>query len=107
QSSDGIYELDVTGRLSYANPSLSAIVGQSPLELEGARLEHIFQIVDDRGAEALARLDAAGSKQGGAAEVTFEALRADGVRREFHVVTFPRPADREVLGYQGVVEDVT
>ena len=29
QSSDGIYELDVTGRLSYANPSLAAMVGQS------------------------------------------------------------------------------
>ena len=107
QSSDGIYELDVTGRLSYANPSLAAMVGQSPLELEGARLEHMFQVVDDRGAEALARLDAAGSKQGGAAEVTFEALRADGVRREFHVVTFPRTADGEVVGYQGVVQDVT
>ena len=102
QSSDGIYELDVTGRLSYANPSLSAIVGQSPLELEGARLEHIFQVVDDRGAEALARLDAEGE-----AEVTFEALRSDGVRREFHVVTFPRTADGEVVGYQGVVQDVT
>jgi PAS domain S-box-containing protein len=102
QSSDGIYELDVTGRLSYANPSLSAIVGQSPLELEGARLEHIFQVVDDRGAEALARLDAEAE-----AEVTFEALRTDGVRREFHVVTFPRTADGEVVGYQGVVQDVT
>jgi len=108
QSSDGIYELDPSGRLSYANPSLSAMVGQSPLELEGARLEHIFQVVDDRGAEALARLDAAGSPQGtGEAEVTFEALRADGVRREFHVVTFPRTADGEVVGYQGVVSDVT
>ena len=107
QSSDGIYELDVTGRLSYANPSLSAMVGQSPLELEGARLEHIFQVVGDRGAEALARLDAAGSGEGGEAEVTFEALRADGVRREFHVVTFPRLADGDVVGYQGVVQDVT
>ena len=108
QSSDGIYELDPGGRLSYANPSLSAMVGQSPLELEGARLEHIFQVVDDRGAEALARLDAAGSAEGsGGAEVTFEALRADGVRREFHVVTFPRTADGEVVGYQGVVSDVT
>src|SRR5581483_3861697 len=43
----------------------------------------------------------------GGAEVTFEALRADGVRREFHVVTFPRTADGEVVGYQGVVSDVT
>jgi len=102
QSSDGIYELDVNGRLSYANPSLSAMVGQSPLDLEGARLEHIFQVVGDQAAEALARLDAEGE-----AEVTFEALRADGVRREFHVVTFPRLTDGAVVGYQGVVQDVT
>jgi PAS domain S-box-containing protein len=108
QSSDGIYELDPSGRLSYANPSLMAMVGQSPLELEGARLEHIFQVVDDRGAEALARLDAAGSAGAkGEADVTFGALRSDGVRREFHVVTFPRMADGEVVGYQGVVQDVT
>jgi PAS domain S-box-containing protein len=102
QSSDGIYELDVTGRLSYANPSLSAMVGQSPLELEGARLEHIFQVVGDQAAEALARLDSDGE-----ADATFEALRADGVRREFHVVTFPRLTDGAVVGYQGVVQDVT
>jgi len=102
QSSDGIYELDVTGRLSYANPSLATMVGQSTLDLEGARVEHIFQVVDDRGAAAIARLDAEGE-----AQVTFEALRADGVRREFHVVTFPRLADGQVVGYQGVVQDVT
>ncbi|MDQ1498972.1 MAG: hypothetical protein QOD57_5105 [Actinomycetota bacterium] len=102
QASDGIYELDVTGRLSYANPSLSAMVGQSAMELEGARLEHIFQALGDQSADALARLDAEGE-----ADVTFEALRADGVRREFHVVTFPRLADGAIVGYQGVVRDVT
>ena len=108
QSSDGIYELDVTGRLSYANPSLQAMVGQSMLELEGARLEHIFQVLGDAAAEALARLDAVSREEdGGEAEVTFEALRADGVRREFHVVTFPRIQDGAVVGYQGVVQDVT
>ena len=108
QSSDGIYELDVTGRLSYANPSLQAMVGQSLLDLEGARLEHIFQVLGDASAEALARLDAVSTEtDGGEVEVTFEALRADGVRREFHVVTFPRLEDGQVVGYQGVVQDVT
>jgi PAS domain S-box-containing protein len=107
QSSDGIYELDVTGRLSYANPSLQAMVGQSRLELEGARLEHIFQVLGEGGAEALARLDSVSTEEGGEAEVTFEALRADGVRREFHVVTFPRTEDGDIVGYQGVVQDVT
>jgi len=108
QSSDGIYELDVTGRLSYANPSLAAMVGQSPLDLEGARLDEIFSVAGEEGAAALAKLDAAaGSPSLGDAEVTFEARRADGVRREFHVVTFPRLADGQAVGYQGVVQDVT
>jgi PAS domain S-box-containing protein len=107
QSSDGIYELDVSGRLSYANPSLAAMVGQSPLDLEGARLEEIFAVAGDGGATALAALDAAGAAPGGHAEATFEARRADGVAREFHVVTFPRLADGQVVGYQGVVQDVT
>ncbi|HEV7865618.1 MAG TPA: ATP-binding protein [Acidimicrobiia bacterium] len=102
QSSDGIYELDVTGRLSYANPSLAAMVGQTPLDLEGARLEEIFQVAGEAGAAALALLDSDGD-----ADATFEALRADGVRREFHVVTFPRTEDGAVVGYQGVVQDVT
>jgi PAS domain S-box-containing protein len=107
QSSDGIYELDVTGRLSYANPSLQAMVGQSLLDLEGARLEHMFQVLGDSGADALARLDAVSAENGGETEATFEALRADGVRREFHVVTFPRTQDGQIVGYQGVVQDVT
>jgi signal transduction histidine kinase len=83
------------------------MVGQSLLDLEGARLEHMFQVLGDSGAEALARLDAVSVENGGEAEATFEALRADGVRREFHVVTFPRTQDGETVGYQGVVQDVT
>jgi PAS domain S-box-containing protein len=102
QSSDGIYELDVTGRLSYANPSLAAMVGQAPLDLEGARLEEVFSVAGEQGAAALAALDAESD-----ADVTFEALRGDGVRREFHVVTSPRTEDGAVVGYQGVVQDVT
>jgi signal transduction histidine kinase len=46
-------------------------------------------------------------ENGGEAEASFEALRADGVRREFHVVTFPRTQDGQIVGYQGVVQDVT
>jgi PAS domain S-box-containing protein len=102
QSSDGIYELDVSGRLSYANPSLAAMIGEARHDLEGARLEHIFHVVGDQATDALARLDADGN-----VEVTFEAIRTDGVRRDFHVVTFPRTEDGAVVGYQGVVQDVT
>lgn len=102
QSSDGIYELDITGHLSYANPSLAAIVGLPVLELEGARLNEVFDVVGD--ASVLDRLWAAGD---GDIEESFQVIRPDGVARELHVVTFPRHQEGEVVGYQGVVRDVT
>ena len=102
QSSDGIYELDITGHLSYANPSLAAIVGLPVLDLEGARLGDVFNVVGDSA--VLDRLWSAGD---GDIEENFEVIRPDGVRRELHVVTFPRYQEGEVVGYQGVVRDVT
>src|SRR5437763_10034140 len=38
RSSDGVYEVDFDGRLTYANPSLAVIVGRTPDELRGAQL---------------------------------------------------------------------
>jgi hypothetical protein len=52
-------------------------------------------------------LDRLGGAGDGEADETFEVLREDGVRRELHVVTFPRHQDGTVVGYQGVVRDVT
>ncbi len=108
QSSDGIYELDITGRLSYANPSLAAIVGHPAQELEGALLDDVFNVVGD--ASVLDRLYAGDGDADGASPtstVSFEVMRPDGVRRELHVVTYPRRQHGEVVGYQGVVTDVT
>ncbi|MGH9036606.1 MAG: PAS domain S-box protein, partial [Acidimicrobiia bacterium] len=101
-SSDGIYEIDVTGRLSYANPSLAAMVGVPVHELAGARLSEVFSVVGD--ASVLDRL-AAGAEV--ALEESLEILRTDGVRRELSVLTFPRHEDGMVAGYQGIVRDVT
>lgn len=102
RSSDGVYELDITGCLSYANPSLAAMVGRSPLELEGARLDDVFHLVDE--SDALDRLSGGDDAEH---DVTLEVLRADGVRRELQVTTFPRHQEGAVVGYQGVVRDVT
>jgi PAS domain S-box-containing protein len=99
-SSDGIYEIDLTGRLSYANPSLAAMVGVPGAELEGARLDEVFSIVG--ATEVLQSLDA--PKE---AEVTFSVLRPDGVRRDLHITSFPRYQEGSVVGLQGVVRDVT
>jgi PAS domain S-box-containing protein len=99
-SSDGIYELDLTGRLSYANPSMAAMVGVPALDLEGARLQEVFSVVG--ATDVLECLDAPGET-----DVTFEVLRPDGVRRELHVTSFPRYQEGSVVGLQGVVRDVT
>jgi hypothetical protein len=101
-SSDGIYEIDITGRLSYANRSLAAMVGVPTHELAGARLDELFDVVGD--ASVLDRLSAGADTT---LEESIEILRADGVRRELSVLTFPRHEDGAVMGYQGIVRDVT
>jgi len=101
-TSDGIYEIDIRGRLSYANPSLAAMVGIPVHELAGARLEEVLKVMGD--ASVLDRLTAGTDV---ALEESLEVLRADGVSRELSVLTFPRHEDGMVVGYQGIVRDVT
>ncbi|MGH9042238.1 MAG: ATP-binding protein [Acidimicrobiia bacterium] len=101
-SSDGIYEIDITGRLSYANPSLATMVGVPTHELTGARLGELFNVVGD--STGLNRLAAGPEEPVGE---SLEILRADGVRRELSILTFPRYEDGAVAGYQGIVRDVT
>jgi PAS domain S-box-containing protein len=101
-SSDGIYEIDITGRLSYANPSLATMVGVPTHELAGARLSEVLNVVGDTA--VLDRLTAGADV---ALEETLEVVRADGVRRELSVLTFPRHEEGVVVGYQGIVRDVT
>jgi PAS domain S-box-containing protein len=103
RSSDGVYELDITGHLSYANPSLATIVGRPATELEGVRLAEVLDVVD--GPEVVDQLSGgAGDME---TEISFEIRRPDGVRRELSVVTFPRHQEGAVVGYQGVVRDMT
>jgi PAS domain S-box-containing protein len=102
RSSDGIYELDTTGRVSYANSSLAAMVGVNPDAIEGSRLAEMFSVVGTP--EVLDRLSLDEVEE---ADETFEIVRSDGVRRELHVVSFPRRAEGNLAGYQGVVRDVT
>jgi PAS domain S-box-containing protein len=102
ESTDGVYEIGLDSCFSYVNPSLAAMTGRSAEDLVDRHLSEVFNVAD--GSDAIARL-AAGSQ--GVEEVDFTVLRADGVRRELHVVTFPRRQEGSVVGYQGVVRDVT
>jgi PAS domain S-box-containing protein len=103
-SSDGIYEVDMDGFLQYANPSLSLILGLPLDELDSARLADAFNPVD--GIDVTDRLMAdLGDEEANRVELSVN--RADGVRRVLDVRTMPRREEGAVVGYAGVVRDVT
>lgn len=102
-SSDGVYEVDLDGCTQYANPSLALILGRRPDELEEASLRSVLNPVDGTGTiEALTS-----EPPGGARRVELVVFRPDGVRRVLEVRTTARRRDGEVVGFQGVVRDVT
>lgn len=101
-SSDGVYEVDLDGRLQYANPSLAAILGQSVDELLDRRLPEAIVTIDGSSVEPLMSEPAGGSRR---LDVTV--LRPDGVRRLLEVRATARRQDGVAVGFQGVVRDVT
>ncbi|MGH9022465.1 MAG: PAS domain S-box protein, partial [Acidimicrobiia bacterium] len=103
RSSDGIYEADLESRILYANPSLATMLGRSVDDLQSVKLGDAFTVVGAK--EVLDELVV--EVEGDVSELTFEVLRADGVRRQVQVVTFPRHHKGLVAGFQGVVRDVT
>ncbi len=101
RSSDGVYEVDLTGRINYANTSLGVILGRSLDELHDGHLAGVIVPLDssvDVNATLLV-------PDGGRRMVT--AARADGVRRVLDIQVLPRSVDEELVGYQGIVRDET
>lgn len=103
-SSDGIYEVDLDGRLSYANESLAIILGVPPGSIDGARLSDVLQPLDD-GVPVNSLITESTAKEAQRFEVSI--ARPDGVRRVLDIRTMPRYQDGELLGFQGIVRDVT
>jgi PAS domain S-box-containing protein len=102
-SSDGVYEVDLDGRIQYANPSLAVILGRSAEDLVEASLADIIVPLD--GSASYEALMA--EPHGGAQRLELEVFRADGVRRVVEIRTSTRLRDGLVVGFQGVVRDVT
>jgi len=90
---DGVYEIDLDGRIQYANASLAVILGRPVDELVGARLLDVLQPATEF------RLDA------GQTEVAIR--RADGVPRVLDIRVVERRDGDEVVGFDGVVRDLT
>ncbi|MEY2406095.1 MAG: hypothetical protein QOG39_1011, partial [Acidimicrobiaceae bacterium] len=95
RSTDGVYEVDLAGRIRYANASLAVILGRRLDELVGARLVDVLDPAtqlnlddDDHQSEVAIR-------------------RADGVVRIVDIHTVERRVDGEVVGHDGVVRDLT
>jgi PAS domain S-box-containing protein len=102
-SSDGIYEVDLDGCISYANESLAIILGRQPQDLVGARVFEIIQPLDDTPVEALITDSTARDSQ----RFQLTIARPDGVRRVLDVRTMARHQDGDLHGFQGVVRDIT
>jgi PAS domain S-box-containing protein len=102
-SSDGIFEVDLDGRIQYANRSFAVITGRTPAELENAPLFQMLVPVEQT--DALQRLMT--SSRDGFQQVELIALRADGVQRVVEVRTHPRHEHDEIVGLHGAVRDIT
>jgi PAS domain S-box-containing protein len=96
-SSDGVWEVDPSGRIQYANAALALILGRRLEELEGAALSEVF------GTTVLG--PPSDGTEPGPIELTI--TRPDGVRRVLEARVLPRRREGEVVGYQGVVRDQT
>ena len=101
-SSDGIYEVDLEGRLQYANPSLAIILGRTMDELEQACLTEVLTTADGTAVDDLTSAPAGGSDR---RQITI--TRPDGVRRVLDVTTLARYHEGELVGFEGVARDIT
>ncbi|HZQ28010.1 MAG TPA: ATP-binding protein [Acidimicrobiales bacterium] len=102
-SSDGIYEVDHDGCITYANASLAIMLGRQIIELQGNRLADVLQPIDGTPVDMLVTASTASAAQ----RFELAILRPDGVRRVLDVRTMARQQDGEMMGFQGVVRDVT
>jgi PAS domain S-box-containing protein len=102
-SFSGIWEVDLEGRIQFANPALGVILGRPSEGLEGTRLTELIVPLDPT-----AKLEALISEPPDGSELLeLTIVRPDGVRRVLEVRTVPRYHDAEIVGFQGVVRDTT
>jgi PAS domain S-box-containing protein len=101
-AADGVYDVDLDGRIRFANPALAAMVGRSGEELIGVPLSDVLHPVDPgTTVEALFNPDASEGR------LTVAIVRPDGAERVLGIQTLPRRSDAEVVGFQGIVRDET
>lgn len=103
-ASDGVYEIDLDGRVTFANASFAAIVGRSIEQLEGEPLSETMLAAPGKIEQLMSEpADSADDSR----QLEVEIVRPDGVRRLLLATTFPRRSEGATVGYQGIVRDVT
>lgn len=102
RSSNGVYEVDLDGRVTYVNQAMALITGHWPEEMIGERLADLLVAVDGHRVEFLLNERASMSEA-----VEMEIQRRDGVHRMVEVRTIGRWSQGELVGFQGVVRDIT
>jgi PAS domain S-box-containing protein len=102
RASDGVYEADLDGRISYANPAFAVVVGRRLSGLFGARLAEVICPVDPSET-----VDELLTVEPDAPVVHLAVSRADGVRRLISIQPSVRREGGELVGYQGIVRDET
>jgi two-component system phosphate regulon sensor histidine kinase PhoR len=102
-SSDGIFEVDLDGRVQYANPSLAVILGRALATMTGSALADV--LVSLESPSLVDRL--LSEPADGVVRVEAAVRRTDGVQRILEISTIRRRHEGAVVGFQGVVRDVT
>lgn len=105
-ASDGVYEIDLDGRVTFANPAFATIVGRTPEQLDGRPLSEAMLAVPG-ALEALMSEPHGPGEASESRDLELEVVRPDGVRRTFKVTSFPRRSEGVLVGFQGIVRDVT
>ncbi|MEY2454652.1 MAG: two-component system, OmpR family, sensor histidine kinase MtrB [Acidimicrobiaceae bacterium] len=93
QSTDGVYEVDLDGRVSYANAALGVILGRRSDEVIGRKF---VEVLDPATQFAL-----------DAEENEVVVRRADGIVRVLDIRSVERRVDGVLVGYDGAVRDMT
>jgi len=104
RSIDGIFELDLEGRVTYVSPSVEPALGYKPEEVVGTRMErYLAESEIPKIAANMAALMEGTNVLG----LQGEMLRKDGSRVPAELNASPIFRDGKIVGVQGIVRDIT